>query len=90
MCHRKRKSLQQNSSSSSVHLNAQTATCLMLVEYTQLPCALARRDLAKQYEKKLEQLKREEELIREEQREMADTLPSDDPAAAKGLVRACG
>ena len=48
---------------------------------------MARRDLAKQYEKKLEQLKREEELIREEQRELAETLPSDDPDAAKGLVR---
>ena len=48
------------------------------------PC----RDLAKQYEKKLEQLKREEELIREEQRELAESLPRDDPDAAKGLVRA--
>ena len=47
------------------------------------PC----RDLAKQYEKKLEQLKREEELIREEQRELAEALPHDDPDAAKGLVR---
>jgi len=47
-----------------------------------------RRDLAKQYEKKLEQLKREEELIREEQRELAEALPHDDPDAAKGLVRA--
>ncbi len=46
----------------------------------------ARRDLAKQYEKKLEQLKREEELIREEQRELAEALPHDDPDAAKGLV----